>query len=138
MNNWEDNLINFMLFKKANSFYYMKYIGYYYIKNGQSITRNYKKKIENTIRNAFIYLKFIFQYTYNTRHEKGIAECTFNNIYLDILNINYFKNIIKDFHFYYEIMDLYINNKFISFSVKKIFKQIKYQLKLNQKLKFIN
>ena len=44
MNNWEDNLINFMLFKKANSFYYMKYIGYYYIKNNKSITRNYKKK----------------------------------------------------------------------------------------------
>ena len=138
MNNWEDNLINFMLFKNANSFYYMRYIGYYYIKNEKSITRNYKKKIENTIRNGFIFLKFIFHYTNNTKYEKGIAECIFNNIYLDILNISFFKNIIKDFNFYYDIIDLYINNKFISFSVKNIFKEIKSQLKQNQKLIFIN
>ena len=137
MTNWEDNLINFFLFKKANSFYYMKYIGYYYIKNKQSITRNYKKKIENTIRNGFLFLKFIFHYTNNTRYEKRIAECVFNNIYSDILNINFFKNIMKDFNFYYEIIDLYINNQFISFSIKNIFKEIKKQLKQNQMLNFI-
>ena len=137
MNNWEDNLINFVLFKKANSFYYMKNIGYYYIKNNKSITRNYKKKIEKTIRNGFLFLKFIFQYTNNTRYEKRIAECVFNNIYLDILNINYFKYIIKDFNFYYEIINLYIKNQFISFSIKNIFKQIKKQLKINQIFNFI-
>lgn len=138
MNNWEDNLINFILFKKANSFYYMRYIGYYYIKNEQSITRNYKNKIENTIRNAFLFLKFIFNHTNNTKYEKKIAECVFNNIYLDINNISYFKNVIKDFNFYYEIIDLYINNKFITFSIKNLLNEIKNQLKINQKLKFIN
>ena len=138
MNNWEDNLINFILFKKANSFYYMKYIGYYYIKNGQSITRNYKNKMENTIRNAFLFLKFIYNHTNNTKYEKKIAECVFNNIYFDIKNISYFNNIIKDFNFYYEIIDLYINNNFISFSVKNILNEIKNQLKINQKLKIIN
>ena len=137
MNNWEDNLINFMLFKKANSFYYMKYIGYYYIKNNKSITRNYKKNIENTIRYGFLFLKYIFHYTNNTRYENGIAECVFNNIYLDILNISYFKSIFKDYNFYYEIINLYINNQFISFSIKNIFKKIKKQLKNNQILYFI-
>ena len=137
MNNWEDNLINFMLFKKANSFYYMKYIGYYYIKNNKSITRNYKKNIQKTIRSGFLFLKFIFHYTNNTRYEKGIAECVFNNIYLDILNISYFKSIFKDYNFYYEIINLYINNQFISFSIKNIFKKIKKQLKNNQILYFI-
>ena len=137
MNNWEDILINFMLFKKANSFYYMKYIGYYYIKNSKSITRNYKKNIENTIRSAFLFLKFIFHYTNNTRYEKGIAECVFNNIYLDILNISYFKSIVKEYNFYFEIINLYINNQFISFSIKNIFKKIKKQLKNNQILYFI-
>ena len=137
MNNWEDNLINFMLFKKANSFYYMKYIGYYYIKNNKSITRNYKKNIQNTIRSGFLFLKYIFHYTNNTRYEKGIAECVFNNIYLDILNISYFKSIFKDYNFYYEIINLYINKQFISFSIKNIFKKIKKQLKNNQILYFI-
>ena len=113
MNNWEDNLINFVLFKKANSFYYMKNIGYYYIKNNKSITRNYKKKIEKTIRNGFLFLKFIFQYTNNTRYEKRIAECVFNNIYLDIININYFKYIIKDYNSYYEIINILKTNLFL-------------------------
>ena len=63
MNNWEDNLFNFMLFQKANSFYYLKSIGYYYIKNKQSITNNYIKKIEKTIKSGFLFLKFIFHYT---------------------------------------------------------------------------
>jgi glycosyltransferase involved in cell wall biosynthesis len=134
MNNWEDNLINYMLFKKANSFYYMKYIGYYYIKNENSITRNYKNKIEDTIRSAFLFLKYIFYNTNNTKFEKRIVECVFNNIYLDISNISYFKNVIKDFHFYYKIIDLYLNNKFISFSIKNKLKDIKNILKNNQKL----
>ena len=132
MNNWEDSLINYMLFKKANSFYYMKYIGYYYIKNNNSITRNYKNKIEDTIRSAFLFLKYIFHNTNNTRFEKRIVECVFNNIYLDISNINYFKNIRKDFNFYYEIIDLYLNNKFISFPIKNKLKEIKNILKNNQ------
>ena len=135
MNNWEDSLINFMLFKKANSYYYIKYIGYYYIKNPNSITRNYKKYMEKTIRNGFLYLKFIFSNTNNTKVEKGIAECVFNNIYLDILNINYFKYINQDFNFYYEIIDSYLNNKFISFNSKKILNEIKKQIKKNQKIK---
>lgn len=112
----------------------MKYIGYYYIKNENSITRNYKNKIEDTIRNAFLFLKYIFHNTNNTRFEKRIVECVFNNIYLDISNISYFKNVIKDFHFYYEIIDLYLNNKFISFSIKNKLKEIKNILKNNQKL----
>ena len=132
MNNWEDSLINYMLFKKANSFYYMKYIGYYYIKNNNSITRNYKNKIEDTKRSDFLFLKYIFHNTNNTRFEKRIVECVFNNIYLDISNISYFKNIIKDFNYYYEIIDLYLNNKCISFPIKNKLKEIKNILKNNQ------
>ena len=60
MTNWEDNLINFILFKKANSFYYMKNIGYYYIKNKQSITRNYKKKIEKNNKKWIFIFKIYF------------------------------------------------------------------------------
>ena len=44
---------------------------------------------------------------------------------------------MKDFNFYYEIIDLYFNNQFISFSIKNIFKEIKKQLKQNQMLNFI-
>ena len=71
---FEDGLINFMLYKKAKSFYYLKYIGYYYLENKFSTTFNYNKNniIEKLILNNFLYLKFIFQYTNNTKYEKDI------------------------------------------------------------------
>lgn len=132
MTNWEDGLINYMLFKKANSFYYSKHIGYYYIKNNQSVTSTYTNNIKKTIKNGFIYLKFIFQYTNNTKYEKAMAECIFNNIFLDISNINYYKKITKDLNFYFEIIDLYLENKFISSSCKYKMKIIKEQIKKNK------
>ena len=69
---FEDGLINFILYKKAKSFYYLNIIGYYYLGNKYSITFNYKKNniFEKLIFNNFLYLKFIFQYTNNTKYEK--------------------------------------------------------------------
>ena len=132
MINWEDGLINFMLYKYANSFFYMKNIGYYYIKNNQSVTKNYIKNIEKTIRNAFIYLKFIFIYTKNRKYKKDIISCIFHNIYSDI-NINYFKNITHEFQFYYEIINLYLDSQYLSSSDKLLFHKIVEILEKNEK-----
>jgi len=132
MINWEDGLINFMLYKYANSFFYLKNIGYYYIKNSQSVTKTYIKNIERTIKNAFLYLKFIFIYTNNKKYGKDIASCIFHNIYSDI-NIIYFNNITKEFQFYYEIINLYLNNENLSSSDKIIFKIIEEIIKKNEK-----
>jgi glycosyltransferase involved in cell wall biosynthesis len=62
---YEDGLINYMLYKKANSFYFWDYIGYYYIINKNSIMNNYKNKIGTILNNDFKYLLFIFKYTNN-------------------------------------------------------------------------
>ena len=59
---FEDGLINFMLYKNAKSLYQTKKIGYYYIQNKLSITKNLFKDKERTIKNSFIYLKYIFEY----------------------------------------------------------------------------
>ena len=132
MTHWEDGLINFMLYKYANSFFYMKNIGYYYIRNNQSVTKNYIKNIEKTIRNAFLYLKFIFIYTKNRKYKKDIISCIFHNIYSDI-NITYFNNITKEFQFYYEIINLYLDSQYLSSSDKKIFYEILEIIKNKEK-----
>jgi glycosyltransferase involved in cell wall biosynthesis len=64
---YEDGLINYMLYKKAKSFYYFDYIGYYYIKNKDSIMNNYKNKIEKIINNDFKYLLYIYKITNNKK-----------------------------------------------------------------------
>ena len=46
---FEDGVINFMLYRTVKSFYYLKKLGYYYIKNNESITKRKKKQKINEI-----------------------------------------------------------------------------------------
>ena len=75
-----------MLYKFSHSLYHTKKIGYYYIQNQQSITKNFLKDRERTIKNCFIYLKFIFEYTKNNQYEKNMASCIYHNVILEISN----------------------------------------------------
>ena len=40
MINFEDGIINYILYKTSKSYYFLKNIGYFYIRNNQSITIN--------------------------------------------------------------------------------------------------
>ena len=125
MTNWEDGLINFMLYKKAKSFYFVNDLLYYYIQNKESIRKNFKNNMEKIIRNGFLYLKFIYEYTTNTKKEKDMANAIFNNIYAVLKNFKFYNKITKDYTLYYEVINSYLNDKFISPSVKN--KMIKIQ-----------
>lgn len=116
---YEDGLINFMLYKFAKSLYHSKKISYYYIQNNQSITVNLKKDMEKTIKNCYLYLKFIFENTKNNKFEKKIAFCVFKNVNLEISDIKNYKMISDNFNFYYNIINLYFKSKFIPLSIKK-------------------
>ena len=116
---YEDGLINFMLYKFAKSLYHSKKISYYYIQNNQSITVNLKKDMKKTIKNCYLYLKFIFENTKNNKFEKTIAFCIFKNVNLEISDIKNYKSITDNFNFYYNILNLYFKSKFLPFSIKK-------------------
>ena len=131
---YEDGLINYMLYKCGNSLYHSKKIAYYYIQNKQSITKNFKKNIERNLKDCYLYLKFIFEYTKNNYFEKNIASLIYKNVHLEISNISQFQKITKDFDFYYNVINLYINNKFIPYKDKnelinilKVIKKNKYK-----------
>ena len=111
---YEDGLINFMLYKFSQSLYHAKKIGYYYIQNQQSITNNFLKDRERTIKNCFLYLKYIFEYTKNNQYEKNMAFCIYHNILIEISNINIFKYLTREYGFYYNIIDNYLKNEYIS------------------------
>jgi hypothetical protein len=128
---YEDGLINFMLHKFAKSLYHSRKIGYYYIQSNQSISLNLKKDIEKTIKNCYLYLKYIFEQTKNNEFEKKIALCVFNNVHSEISDIKNFEKISKDFHFYYHIINLYIKSKFIPLSYKSIMFKILKIIKKN-------
>ena len=116
----EDFLFNYFLFKTANSLFYYKKIGYYYIKNNLSITNNLFGKSILKIKFFFIILKLLFEYSKNSIFEKDIFNlflANFNNNN----NIKIFSSFIKnDYNFYYSIINNLIICKFITKENKQL------------------
>ena len=134
--NCEDQILNFMLYRTAKSLYNLKVVGYYYIKTSISISRNVEKisELNNIFR--FIYLKIIFENTKNNKYEKDMCNHllsftidSINLLKLSLIDINNYK-------FYNNIIDMYLNNDFITYDNKIILNNLKDKLnKLNKQLK---
>ena len=131
----EDSIINYILYRLSNSFFFVKNIGYYYIKNNFSITNNLSKISFLRIIYIFITLKFIFEYSKNTKYEKDMSNLIFIILY-QIFNIEQYLlkyiAIIKEKKlnkFFYDIISLYLNSNFISKENKFILTNLKEIIK---------
>jgi len=123
MINLEDGIMNFMLYRSSKSLYFIKKIGYYYLQNNQSITIKPTENYNNKYRFIFLHLKFVFENTKNTKYEKDMANSIFTR--LSILFKDNFHLLTKDFKFFYEIIEMYLNSKFINNYNKSILKNLK-------------
>jgi len=127
---WEDTIISFILYRTAKSFFFLKKIGYYYIKNSQSITKNMVKLSELKIYFIFIFLKLVFEYSKNTKFEKDMANLLFTDLNKNF-NIEYrlsslFPNAY--FNLYKHIINMYLNCIFITKENKIILQKFKKKL----------
>lgn len=112
MINFEDGVLNYFLYRNSRSFYLKKKIAYYYIKNKESITR---KRINNMDLNfIFWHLKFVFEYSKNTKYEKDMSNILFRRLCIMRKIKERIINIKNDFDFYIDIIDKFLNNKFIN------------------------
>ena len=119
---YEDTLMNVILCKKSKSLYFIKTLGYYYISTPKSSTRIHSKSdiyINRTLKSIFLFLKFIFETTKNTKYEKNIANNVLKKERNSILSLNLLKKLKSDLIFFSRILDLYIHNKFISILFKR-------------------
>ena len=123
MINYEDGLMNYMLYRTAKSFVFIKRIGYYYLLNNQSISLKPKKNYEDNFKFIFLQLKFVIENTKNTKYEKDIANSIFSKL-STLFKDNFI--ITKNFEFYKEVIDLYLNCKFINDENKSILTKIKF------------
>jgi glycosyltransferase involved in cell wall biosynthesis len=123
MINYEDGLMNYMLYRTAKSFVFIKRIGYYYLLNNQSISLKPKKNYEDNFKFIFLQLKFVIENTKNTQYEKDIANSIFSKL-STLFKDNFI--ITKNFEFYKEVIDLYLNCKFINEENKSILTKIKF------------
>ena len=113
MINQEDGIINFVLYRTANSFYFFNKIGYYYLPNEQSITLTFNKNYDDTIRYIFLHLKFVFENTKNNKIERNITNCLFERLYIGVLS-ECLNLITKDFFFFIDIINMYLKGNYIS------------------------
>ena len=127
----EDGLVDFMLLKKAESFIYIKDYGYVYVANPKSVINTIKKTINKTLRDYFLYLKFLFEKTGNNNHEKAMAgeqlRYVYNKFYKN------FKEATENFEFYYEVLNLFIKSRYINRNNRKRAETIKGILEEAQK-----
>ena len=112
----EDQVMNYILHRIAKSFYFLKVIGYYHLSNSVSIMNNLFKIPELRMKFSFIYLKFIFEYSKNTKFEKDMANHLFTilnkqfNIAGRLQANDYEEN---DYNLYYDIVNIYLNCSYI-------------------------
>ena len=120
----EDIMINFILYRIAHSFCKIQNVGYYHIKNSISLSNTLFESAKLKIKFSFILLKFIFDYSKNTKNEKDMSQI-FKSI-KEFSNIKDKLSIIKsDFNFYKIFINTFIRSKFISIENKRIFESFK-------------
>ena len=132
---WEDQLMNYILLRTAKILYFSKKIGYYYLKNSISITKNIFKINQLRIQFIFIYLKLIFEYSKNTKFEKDMANLLFKNIFNNFKIKRFLSKLISidNFKFYNDIIKMYLNCKFINYYNKYTLKYLNKILKKRKK-----
>ena len=120
----EDQLITYILYRNAESFLYLKKIGYYYITNSLSITKNSNKISSLALVFHYLYLKLVFDNTKNNKYEKDIV----NFLFIFYIKRN-LSNLKKYFSFFNEVININLNCSFITEENKHLLKKFKYLLK---------
>lgn len=112
----EDQLMIYILYKTAKSFYYINKFGYYYKKNTLSICKNIFKLSQVKMKSYFIYLKLVYEYAKNNKIEKDIVNYLFTimNTVLNVKRELYSSPFNNDFYFYLDIINMLLKSKYTS------------------------
>ena len=130
MTNFEDGVLNYILYRNVRSFYFYKRLGYYYVRNPFCITG--KGFNSNTIKFIFIHLKIVFEYSQNTIYEKNMFNVLFKRLVIRKSINKRLKLMKQNLKFYIDTIDLFLDNEFVSINNKK------YMIRLKKSLIQIN
>lgn len=126
MKTFEDQLLNFILYRTVKSFYFLKSIGYYYIINPLSIsTKEFKS---DHFKNIFINLKIIFSFTKNNIIEKNMFNSFFRDFVIGKSLLNKSNLLSENKEFYINTIDLFLVNDFVSIKNKNYMIMLKKRL----------
>jgi hypothetical protein len=132
----EDNIMNYILFRTANSFYFTKKIGYYYMRSSSSITKNAIKIFKLIFKFNLICLKLIFEYSKNNKYERDMFNFRLINPYQtnEVKNGLPMLNSRDAFNFCDYLVNKYLNCKYITKENKYYLLNLKEKIKKKFKL----
>jgi hypothetical protein len=121
----EDSLMNYVIYRIAKSYFFFKKIGYYYIKNSESITTNKLfRKTELKIKCRLLFLNIVYENSKHTKYEKDMT----NHLLSILIKFSNAKQMIKNIrqkeimmHFY-NFINKFLDGKFINNENKYILK----------------
>ena len=134
----EDSLMNYILHRKAKSFYFLKNIGYKYIRTSESITQKLLKLSQMKLKSYFNFMKFIFEFSKNIKYEKDMLNLRLTNMLkkFDIIRYILKTNFNNDFYFYYETISEIINCIYISDGNINILLNLKKLIEMKKEFNF--
>ena len=117
---FEDGLINFALYRNANSLYLLKRLGYFYIFNKNSVSHSLDKN--KYFSGYFFFMKFVFENIKNNKYEKDMIFFLLDE-YIRKNKILY--NITQYLNIYEEVINTLINDKFCDLIYKNKLQKMK-------------
>ena len=129
---FEDGILNYLLYRTVESFYFLKKIAYYYITNKQSITK--KRFGSDTIKFIFIYLKIVFDFSKNNFYEKNMFNALFEKLIINMHVIKRLKLMKNDINFFLNAIHKFLENEFVSINNKNYLNNLKSKLEKRFKI----
>ena len=121
----EDSMMNYILYRTANSLYFIKKIGYYWTQNSQSINANLYKMNDLRLKYSFAFFKLIYEYSKNTKYEKDMANLLFTDLNRNFNMMPRLNSWKGDLNYFNDIVDSYLHNIYITDENKYILEDFK-------------
>ena len=129
----EDGMIIFILFQIAKSYLFLDEIGMFYYTNEDSTLAGLHKdkNIDKTVRDSFLYLKFMYEYTGENKKKKDMAVYQFKYILQQFEKIFY--KIKTGFNFIYEVIEMYLDCEYIDQDDMQTIRNVLYNFENHEK-----
>jgi glycosyltransferase involved in cell wall biosynthesis len=134
---YEDNALDFILLKYAQSYVFIKENGYIYCYNSQSsYTNRYKSyKANRTVKDVFLLAEICFDYTNDNEYEKQMAMAQLRRFVFEYKSS--LENVSSGFDYYFRVLNKFMNCKSLRLKDRTLLNQIKETLekaKINAKI----
>ena len=134
---YEDNALDFVLLKYAQTYAFIKANGYMYCYNEESSysNRNDKVKANRTVKDVFLLAEICFDYTNDNEYEKQMAMAQLRRFVFEYKSS--LENVSSGFDYYFRVLNKFMNCKSLRLKDRTLLNQIKETLekaKINAKI----